>query len=322
MFEAELIYFIIFVSFLVVIFFIRSNNILAISLLNSAFSLFTVVMYLLLDAPDVAMTEAAVGVLVSIFSIYAIRAIYQAPYTFVDSFKPLLFLLCLGLAAILIYASIDLPEFGSQFTISEQLKTSYYLRNTAHDIKIPSIVAAILASYRGYDTLLETLVILIGGISVLLVSERSAVEPTKPDLLISKLSRFIFPIILLFALYLQAHGEISPGGGFQAGAIIAIAFILYAMAFGDNALLKFISLDRLKNIAVSGVGIYFTTGIIGLLGGLEFLNYNIFANDSGLAQKIGIITVELGVGVTVTATMLLIYFCLALNDHASNKSKL
>ncbi len=132
----------------------------------------------------------------------------------------------------------------------------------------------------------------------------------------------MFPIILLFALYIQAHGEISPGGGFQAGAIIAIAFILYAMAFGDNALLKFISLDRLKNIAVSGVGIYFTTGIIGLLGGLEFLNYNIFANDSGLAQKIGIITVELGVGITVTATMLLIYFCLALNDHAYDKSKL
>ena len=143
-----------------------------------------------------------------------------------------------------------------------------------------------------------------------------------PDLLITKLTRFMFPIIIIFALYLQIHGEISPGGGFQAGAVIAIAFILYAMAFGDQTLLKITSLNKLKNIAVTGVALYFTTGLCGLLGGLEFLNYNVFSNNKILAQKIGIITIELGVGITVSATMLLIYFCLALSNHESNQSKL
>ena len=322
MFEAELLQFIILVSLLTVIFFICSKNILAASLINSAFSLFTVTMYLVLDAPDVAMTEAAVGILASIFSIYAIRAVYAPPYTFTETFKPLLFIISIALAVLLIYASSDLPEFGEQFTISQQRTAAYYLANTSHEINIPSIVAAILASYRGYDTLLETLVILIGGLSVLLVTEKPKIQKEKPDLLIEKLTRFIIPLILIFGLYIQFHGEISPGGGFQAGAIMATGFILYSMAFGDSILLKILTLNKLKNIAISGFGIYLITGLCGLFGKLEFLNYNVFSNNNAIAQKIGITIVELGVGITVFATMLLIYFCLAMNDHASNQSKL
>ena len=87
-------------------------------------------MYLILDAPDVAMTEAAVGVVTSVFSIYTIKAAYKAPYNFTDKFKPLLFIFCISLASILIYASNDLPLFGSQFSISQQSATIYYLKNT------------------------------------------------------------------------------------------------------------------------------------------------------------------------------------------------
>lgn len=322
MFEAEIISFIIAISFIIIVFFIRSNNSLFTSLLSSAFSLLSVIMYLVLDAPDVAMTEAAIGILVSIFSIYAIRTIYISPYEFTERFNPLLFIISILFATLLIYASFDLPEFGSQFAISQQRTAAAYLENAPSDINIPSIVAAILASYRGYDTFLETLVVLIGGLSVLLITEQSEPIQENSDLLITKLTRFMFPVVILFALYLQIHGEISPGGGFQAGAVIAIAFILYAMSFGDQALLKITSLKKLKNIAVTGVGIYFITGLCGLLGGLEFLNYNIFTNNKILAQKIGIITIELGVGITVSAIMLLIYFCLALSNHVSNQSKL
>ncbi len=322
MFEPEIISFIIVISFVIVVYFIKSNNSLVVTLLSSTFSLFTVIMYLVLDAPDVAMTEAAIGVLVSIFSIYAIRAIYTAPYEFTESFNPLLFVALLLFAALLIYASLDLPKFGSPFAISQQKTANYYIENTPSEINIPSIVAAILASYRAYDTLLETLVVLIGGLSVLLITEQSSPTQENTDLLITKLTRFIFPVIIIFALYLQVHGEISPGGGFQAGAIIAMAFILYAMAFGDKALLRIISLKKLKNIAVSGVGIYFITGLYGILSGLEFLNYNAFSSNKELSQKIGIVIIELGVGITVSATMLLIYFCLALSNHASNQPKL
>ncbi len=323
MLETYLIYFIIFTTSLIVIFFAFAKNILYASILSGCFSLFTVIMYLILDAPDVAMTEAAVSVITSIFSIYTIKAAYQSPYNFEDKFKPLLFILCISLALALIYASNDLPPFGSQFTISHQSAAAYYLKNTSTDIGIPSIVAAILASYRGYDTLMETVVILVGGLSVLLVNDCSIIPSTfKSDRLITKLTRFMLPAIILFALYLQSHGEISPGGGFQAGVIIAIGFILYALAFGELRLLHFFSLTKLKFIAISGVCLYIFTGLIGFVSNIGFLNYNILANNQILAQKIGIILVELGVGVAVSATMLLIYFCLALNDDAIDQSKL
>ncbi len=339
MLEIYMIYFIIFATSLIVFFFVFAKNILYASILSSCFSLFTVMMYLILDAPDVAMTEAAVSVVTSIFSIYTIKAAHQTPYNFEDKFKPILFIFCISLACILIYASNDLPPFGSQFAIAQQSAAAYYLKNTSADIGIPSIVAAILASYRGYDTLMETVVILVGGLSVLLVSNCSVIPGklskaaqlgisgaeasppkmtpcSKPDQLITKLTRFMIPVIILFALYLQSHGEISPGGGFQAGVIIATSFILYALAFGELRLLQLFSLTKLQFIAVSGVCLYIATGLIGILSNTGFLNYNILASNEILAQKIGIITVELGVGITVSATMLLIYFCLALNDDA------
>ena len=106
-------------------------------------------------------------------------------------------------------------------------------------------------------------------------------------------------------VYIQMHGEVSPGGGFQAGAIIATVFMLYGLAFGEDQLLSFISLDRLKIIAVIGVWMYFSVGIMGLLGIKEFLNY------SDLGAKNAIMIVELGVGVAVSATMILIYLSVA-----------
>lgn len=316
MFEEELICGIILLASLVIVFFITSKNIVNIVLFNSAFSLFTVFMYMVLDASDVAMTEAAVGVLASIFSIYAVRSIYNSSYKFQDQFKPLLFIILMIIAAIFIYASYDLPEFGNP------IFNNYYLKNTEKDIGIPSTVAAILAGYRGYDTLLETMVILIGGLSVFLVSDQFYTEEVEHDQIVSKLTRFMFPATIVFALYLQMHGEISPGGGFQAGSIIAVAFILYSMTFGNSNLLNLVSIGTLKNIAVFGVALYFITGLCGLFDSLEFLNYSVFAGNKLLAQQTGIIVVELGVGVAVAATMLLIYFCLSSSNYASDKYKL
>lgn len=328
MIEVYLIQFIIFVSFLLILFFIRSKDRLDIVIFSGSFSLLTAVMYLLLDAPDVAMTEAAVGVLVTIFSIYALKAVHYVDKEIEDKFNLPLFVLALGFASLLIYAAKDLPEFGNEHTISQQTLAAYYIENTYKEIGIDSIVAAILASYRGFDTLLETLVILVGGLSVLLISPviasraqqsmdchvpKALAMASRMDLLTRKLVRFILPVIILFGLYLQMHGEISPGGGFQAGAMIATGFILYDMVIAKAMCTR----QFTAKIAVLGWSIYFITGIIGLLLGAEFLNYNIF--DSMIGQKIGIITVELGVGIAVSATMLLIYFCLSEDVHDQSK---
>jgi multicomponent Na+:H+ antiporter subunit B len=311
--EDYLLSFTVFSTFLTVIAFIRSTNVFSIILLNAIFSLFSVIMYLSLDAPDVAMTEASVSGIASILSIYAIKSIYKDSFIFNNSFNPWLFSLALIFAALLIYASLDLPSFGfPKFN-------DYYLKNTAKEIDIPSVVASVLASYRGYDTLLETLVILVGGFAVLLLSEHNIADMAREGMLTQKITRFILPLILLFGLYIQFHGEVSPGGGFQAGAILSMAFILYGMTFGENLIVQIFSLNKLKSIAIIGVSIYFTTGLISLLNNASFLNYNALWNDSILGQKIGIVIVELGVGLSIFSTMLIIYLGFV---NASDKPKL
>jgi multicomponent Na+:H+ antiporter subunit B len=299
MFEDAMMYFTILASFLIIVAFLRSTNMIVLTLLNGSLSLFVAIMYLVLDAPDVAMTEVSISVLVSVFAVYAIKKMYKGSYIIMESFNPWIFLFCTGIGCLLIYSSFDLVSFG------QANFDSYYLENSKSDIGINSVVAAILAGYRGYDTFFETIVIVIAGLSVMLVSEQTSYSAHKRDQLISTISRFIFPVILLFALYIQMHGEVSPGGGFQAGAIIATVFMLYGLAFGEDQLLSFISLDRLKIIAVIGVWMYFSVGIMGLLGIKEFLNY------SDLGAKNAIMIVELGVGVAVSATMILIYLSVA-----------
>ena len=131
----------------------------------------------------------------------------------------------------------------------------------------------------------------------------------KDNVILVNVARFIIPFILIYALYVQFHGEYSPGGGFQAGVIFASAFILYGFIYGKNQLFKILSLNHLRVISVFGVLLYFGTGIVTLLLGGKFLDYDVLiSNNPQIAQQVGIVTIELGVGVTVFSVMLMILY--------------
>lgn len=133
----------------------------------------------------------------------------------------------------------------------------------------------------------------------------------KENLILRILAKFLTPLIILFALYVQFHGDYSPGGGFQAGVIFSAGFILYALVFGIDTAQAVISLLMLRVIASLGVLLYAGTGMAALLMGGEFLNYNVLNADAVTGQHIGIILVELGVGMTVSAVMLIIFYTFA-----------
>ena len=145
-----------------------------------------------------------------------------------------------------------------------------------------------------------------------LISQASIKIDNSSDKLITLMTRLMFPIIALFALYIQFNGENTPGGGFQAGAIMATIFVAYALANGKLSLLELVSLNSLKIIAISGVVLFVSVGLLNFIVGGEFLNYNVI-----FGQQIGITIVEFGVGLTVCATMLMIY--LGISD-ASDQS--
>ena len=130
----------------------------------------------------------------------------------------------------------------------------------------------------------------------------------KHNLILKVVSSFLIPLILLFALYVQFHGDFGPGGGFQAGVIFSAAFILYTLVFGLDAAKKIIPPVLLKLLASLGVLVYAGTGVASLLLGGNFLEYNVLASTNVAGQHLGILVIELGVGITVAAVMMIIFF--------------
>lgn len=133
----------------------------------------------------------------------------------------------------------------------------------------------------------------------------------KNNLILRVVSKFLIPLIILFAFYVQFHGDFGPGGGFQAGVIFSSAFILYALVFGLETAEKIIPPAVLKILASLGVLIYAGTGVASLLLGSNYLNYSALAKTPVAGQHIGIMVVEMGVGITVAAVMLIIFFAFA-----------
>jgi multicomponent Na+:H+ antiporter subunit B len=122
------------------------------------------------------------------------------------------------------------------------------------------------------------------------------------------MSKLLIPVIMLFALYVQFHGDYGPGGGFQAGVIFGAAIILYALMFGLETAKAVFPPRVLQFFVATGVLIYGGTGIAAIVEGGNFLDYGVLAHDPVHGQHLGIFLVELGVGITVAAVMTTIFF--------------
>ena len=124
-------------------------------------------------------------------------------------------------------------------------------------------------------------------------------------------AKILIPFILMFALYVQFHGDYGPGGGFQAGVIFAAAFILYALIYGLDTAKRVLPLGFVWFCGALGVVIFAGVGVVTLVMGGEFLNYNVLANDPEQGQELGILLVELGVLTTVFGVMVAIFYMFA-----------
>ena len=132
------------------------------------------------------------------------------------------------------------------------------------------------------------------------------------NIVIKVTSKFFTPFIVMFGLYIQLHGDYSPGGGFQAGIICASAFILYGLLASIDKLLTIISLNFIKILCCIGPLMYSLVGVVTIFLQKEFLNYYALdlANPKA-AQHIGILIIELGVGITVFSVAMVIFIVFA-----------
>ena len=129
--------------------------------------------------------------------------------------------------------------------------------------------------------------------------------------LLRVVSKLIIPLILLFALYVQFHGDYGPGGGFQAGVIFASGFILYAMVFGTKSAREVIPPRTWRPLAATGLFLFMGVGFISLLFGKPYLDYDVLATNPLAGQHIGVFLVELGIGITVAAVMIIVFLSFA-----------
>jgi len=223
-------------------------------------------------------------------------------------------ILLVALGGLLFYGALDFPDWGDPGSPASSHVSPYYIEHTMSDTQVPNIVTSVLADYRGYDTMFETVVIFTAGIVCifLLRTFKTTVSESKMyrhlptgitiriekggkvpddsdhferidsvwvpyDLVIRTTSRMIIPFIQIFALYVIAHGHHSPGGGFQGGVIFGASIVLFAIGFNLRTAIRQMGEKVTAFLCALGVFIYAGTGMVCILLKSNYLDYHALA---------------------------------------------
>jgi len=292
-------------------------------MLLGIYGLLSASFFVAMDAVDVAFTEASVGAGIStLLMLLAISMTGRSEHP--SRHKPLLALaVVIVTGSLLIYGTLDMPYFGSAHAPIHQHVAPRYINDSMQEVGMPNIVTSVLASYRAFDTFGEVVVIFTAGVGVLALlsvvgrpEDASKIDSFnnsmhEQHLILRIVTKMLIPFILLFAFYVQFHGDFGPGGGFQAGVIFASAIFLYTMLFGMSTARRVINRSFIQILAASGVLLYGSVGVVSLLNGKKFLDYSVLASDPVAGQHLGILLIELGVGITVASVMVIIFFSFA-----------
>lgn len=296
---------------------IRQRSLFAIVMLFGIYSLLSASIFIVLDAVDVAFTEAAVGAGVSTMLMLGTLVI-TGHHERTPKHGPILPLIVVSLTgAVLVWGTLDMPPFGAADNPAHTHVAARYIEASPQEIGIPNMVTSVLASYRAYDTFGEVVVVfaaLIGVLALIGIREKDLPRPNYPTddkpprPVLQVMAKLLIPYIILFALYVQFHGEYGPGGGFQAGVIFASAIILYVLTFGLADAYNLLAPRVLRPLAALGVLLYGGTGVVTMLMGGTYLNYSVLSSDPVSGQLYGILAIEFGVGLTVATVMMLIFY--------------
>ena len=233
--------------------------------------------------------------------------------------KTLAIIIVFLFGGLLIYCTLDFPPWGDPHAPASMHVSTRYIERSIAETSVPNIVTAVLADYRGYDTMFETIVIFSAGVACLFLLRifrriepetqlyrhiptgitlriAKGVEPPREsreferidlmwvpyDLIIKTSARLIVPFSQIFALYVIAHGHHSPGGGFQGGVILGASIILFAISHNLRSSFNRISEKRAVLLCGLGVFIYAGTGALSILLGANYLDYGALSEIFGV----------------------------------------
>ena len=245
---------------------------------------------------------------------------------------------------LLLYGTGELPDWGDTNSPASLHLSNDYIEHAMEQTGAPNLVTAVLADYRGFDTMFETAVVFCAGLACFLLLRDFRPKKTRyyrhvptgvvlhvknpdkqiavgwefedmdkdwvpSDTIIKTVCRILIPFIQIYALYVVAHGDFSPGGGFQGGVIFGSSLILLAISYNLKTLMKRVSEKFLGIFSAAGVLVYVGIGAIAMVLGGNFLDYSKYAPIFGEhhIRALGMLGVEIGVGMAVTAVMVVIY---------------
>ena len=232
-----------------------------------------------------------------------------------------------ALLAGLVLGMAELPEFGDPTSPASTHVSPRFIEDAAAETGAANMVTAVLADYRGYDTLGETAVIFAAGLGCLVILAAAGARPDLPaagmshpfgSVILDSATRILVPVVLLFAVYVLIHGHISPGGGFQGGVLFGSGLIMMRLVWGPahegradhpKAPAFGPSLRGSLILACAGILGYVGIGLAAMAFGGEFLNYGTLplGSDPAHVRELATLGIEAAVFLTVAGTVSVLF---------------
>ena len=296
---------------------VRQRSLFGVVILTSIYSFLIASVLIVLDAVDVAMTEASVGAGISTVLLLATLHLVKTTEMRQVRANVMPLLVALGTGGLLVWGTLALPPFGSPDSVIHKHVAPRYLaeldqgyrRAQCRDIGAGRLPRLRYARRNDGDFHRRHWRHAVAApVTPARRQKRRGGPAMNYDLVLRVGTKLILPFILLFALYVQFHGDYGPGGGFQAGVIAAAMVILLAVTCGLDLAQRIAPRGLAQRMVPLGVLIYAGTGVMGLLLGSNFLDYSRLAHESAHGHELGIFSVEFGVLITVTGTMISIFY--------------
>ena len=230
---------------------------------------------------------------------------------------------CLALIAILLLAVSYLPPVGAVDNPASNEVAAKYIEDGLQDTGAVNIVTGMILDYRAFDTFGESNVLFIATCTVLILlrsdkkkeqhqeeveQRREQHYEPKDDSILQMVTCLLFPVIVIFGIYVILNGHISPGGGFSGGAIIGAGLILYANAFGFEKLNRFFTEKTCKWISFVSLAFYCLAKSYSFFTGANHLDSGIPLGQAGAILSSGLILpLNICVGLVVACTMYAFY---------------
>ena len=231
--------------------------------------------------------------------------------------------LCLMLIVMLMATVMDMPYFGQADTLVDSEVSEFYVKHTLSHTGATNIITGIILNFRGFDTLGESHVLFIAVCSVIILlkltpreedpllhaqTEDAITKKVENDLILSSLSRILFPLICMFGVYIILNGNISPGGGFSGGAVIGAGLILYLSAYGYKRIQRFFTFKTFKTISCAALLLYTSSKTFHFITGANEIHVPIPLGTPGSIFSGGLLLpLNIFVGLVVACTMYALY---------------